>query len=94
MGSDARGVTTIKKKIKVVKDCLKWVKQTFLQHLLLGADDLVVIGNQIPFSYSLRYLTIPGLNMGLRELTSNFFNLVLPSNKYHDPSEITWSSLR
>ena len=32
--------------------------------------------------------------MGLTELASNFFNLLLPGNKYHDPSEVTWSSLR
>ena len=51
MSSDARGATTVEKKIEVAKDCQKWVKQKFLQHLLAGADDLVVIGNQIPFSY-------------------------------------------
>ena len=32
--------------------------------------------------------------MGLTELTSKFFNLDLPGNKYPDPSEVTWSSLR
>ena len=32
--------------------------------------------------------------MGLKELTSNLFNLVLPGNKNPDPSEVTWSSLR
>ena len=49
MRSDARGATTVEKKIEVANDCKKWVKQKFLQHLLAGADDLVVIGNQILF---------------------------------------------
>ena len=49
MSSDARGATTVEKNIEVAKDCHKWVKQKFLQHLLKGADDLVVIGNNIPF---------------------------------------------
>ena len=49
MGNDARGATTVEKKIEVAKDCQKWVKQTFLQHMLARADDLVVFKNQIPF---------------------------------------------
>ena len=49
MGSDARGATTVQKKIEVAKDCKKWAKRKFLQHLLTGADDLVVIENHIPF---------------------------------------------
>ena len=49
MSSDARRATTVEKNIEVAKDCQKWVKQKFLQHLLARATDLVVIGNQIPF---------------------------------------------
>ena len=33
----------------MTRHCHKWVKQNFLKHLLAGADDLVVIGNQIRF---------------------------------------------
>ena len=49
MSSDARGATTVEKKIEVAKDYQKWVKQKFLQHLLARATDLEVIGNQIYF---------------------------------------------
>ena len=49
MSSYATGATTVEKKIEVAKDCQKRVKQKFLQHLLARADDLVIIGNEIPF---------------------------------------------
>ena len=51
MCSDARGATSVEKKGEVAKDCQEWVKQKCLQHLLARGDDLVVIGNHIPFSY-------------------------------------------
>ena len=49
MSIDARGATTVGKKIEVAKDYQKWLKQKFLQHLLARVNDLVVIGNQLPF---------------------------------------------
>ena len=48
MINDARGATTIEKKIEVAKDCQKWAKQKILQQLLARAHRLVAIRNQIP----------------------------------------------
>ena len=38
MSSDAGEATTLEKKIEDAKDCVKWIKQKFLQHLLAGAS--------------------------------------------------------
>ena len=66
-------------------------RESGMHRFLDIADDFVVIGNQIPFfilNEVFEIATIPGLSMGLTELTSRFFNLVLPGNKYPDPSEV------
>ena len=92
--SDARGATTVEKKGEVAKDYQKWVKQMFLQHLLAGADDLVVIGNQIPFFILIEVFDNSMVKYGSNGVDIHFFNLVLPGNKYLDLSEVTLSSLR
>ena len=94
MGSDTRGATNIEKKGEVAKDYQKWVKQTFLQHLLARADDLVFIGNQIPFFILIKVFHNSRVKYGSNRVDIQFLNLVLPVNKYPDPSEVTWSSLR
>ena len=90
--SDARGATTVEKKGEVSKDYQKWVKQTFFQHLLAGADDLVVIGNHIPFFILIEVFDNSRVKYGSNTVDIHFFNLVLSDNKYHDLSKVTWSS--
>ena len=75
MSSDARGATTVQKKIEVAKDCQKWIKQKFLQHLLAGADDLVVIGNQIPFLILIEVFDNSRVKYGSHRVDIQFLSL-------------------
>ena len=75
MSSDARGATTVEKKMKVAKDCQKWLKQKFLQYLLAGADDLVVIGNQISFFILIEVFDNSRVKYGSNRVDIQFLSL-------------------